>query len=163
MNKQLEENIKIKRVSFGFKTIHTEIIIDAAPNEVWTVLTDTLSYPEWSRFLVKIDGEIKDQGNIVTHFKVNDKKDKLNVIPHTISVKEGAYFYWSGKMMMGMKDDHRFIVKPYGQGKSKFVQSDIVRGGLSWVFGGWLMNVEKENYPKFNRALKTEVERRYPR
>ena len=156
-----QEKIETKRINWGHRTIHTEIIINAKPEEVWTVLTDTKNYPKWAKFLKQIDGDIRHQGKIDAYFQFNDKKDNLNKIHHTISVTEGQEFSWSEVFMAGIKDFHRFIVEPTTDGKTRFIQSDEAKGGLAWLLGKSIINLEKKGYPKFNRSLRAEVERRY--
>jgi uncharacterized protein YndB with AHSA1/START domain len=39
--------------------LRREIEIDARPEEVWHVLMDFRSYPEWNPFIVSIEGEAR--------------------------------------------------------------------------------------------------------
>ncbi|MEM6348258.1 MAG: SRPBCC domain-containing protein [Bacteroidota bacterium] len=156
-----QEKVETQKVGFGHRTIYTEIIIDASPEQVWSVLTDTPSYSDWAVFMEQIEGKIKDQGEIIAYFKFNEDKDKLNEIPHIISVTPGREFAWSETFMMGMTDHHRFIVEATADGKTRFIQSDSVSGGIAWLLGKSLINIEEANYPRFNRSLKAEVERRF--
>jgi uncharacterized protein YndB with AHSA1/START domain len=156
-----QEQVKTGRNASGHRTVYTEITIDATPDQVWQVLTDTKNYPNWAKFMVRIDGKIKHNGQIDAYFKPNPNKDKLNKVHHTISVTNGKEFSWSEVFMFGIKDFHRFIVEPTADGKTKFIQSDLVQGGLSWLLGKSIINFEAKNYPIFNKALKAEVERRF--
>ena len=136
------QKIKTKKVSFGHYIIHTEIMIDATPEQVWSVLIDTTNYPNWAVFMNKIDGEIRDNAEIDAYFVVNEKKQKVNKIRHTIAVAEGKEFSWSEVFMLGMKDYHRFIVEPTSDGKTRFVQSDLVTGGLTF-WAETLLNLKR--------------------
>ena len=158
-----QERVETGRNAEGHRSVHTEIVIDATPEQVWTVLTDTKSYPQWAVFMEAIEGKIRDQGQITAHFRPNEKKEKVNKVTHTISVTEGKEFSWSETVMMGIKDHHRYIVEPMPNGQTRFIQSDLVKSGMSWLMGNSLIKFEKENYPKFNRSLKAEVERRFPK
>lgn len=158
-----QEKVETEKVKAGHRTVHAEIIIDATPQQVWSVLTDTKSYGSWAKFMTKIDGEIKDQGNITVDFTVDEEKQKINQVKHVISATEGKEFAWSEKFMMGMIDNHRFIVEATADGKTRFIQSDEVKGGMAWLFGKSLMKFEMKNYPVFNRSLKAEAEKRFSR
>ncbi len=155
------ENVKVEKLSASHRTIYTDIIIEATPEQVWAVLTDTSSYKDWAVFLVDIQGEIKDGEKITAVFKINPKKEKFNTIEHTISVDEGKEFYWAEKGPGGIRDNHHFKVEPVDWGKTLFIQSDEIMKGITWLAGGNLSKMYAEGYQAFNRRLKAEVERRY--
>ncbi len=141
---------------------HTEIIIDATPAQVWSVLTDTESYPNWNDILLKIDGKIVDGGKVDVLFKAGPKA-KPQLFHNNLYVEEGVEFYWSQVQAMGIKDRHCFRVEATEGGKAKFIQSDQALGGLTWLIGKMAVNIQLDVYPNFNRSLKAEVERRYPK
>lgn len=154
------ETATTDKVRHSHHIIHTDIIIDTSPDVVWAVLTDTDSYDNWAAFLVGIEGEILDGAKIKTVFQINPAKDKLTRIDHTISVKDGQEFYWAEKGLGGIHDNHHFKVEPTSNGKTKFIQSDEIFGGLTWLMGGRLAKMYKNGYQAFNRGLKIESERR---
>ncbi len=156
-----EENVKMERLSASHRTIYTDIIIDATPEQVWSVLTDTASYKNWAAFLVDIQGEIKDGEKITADFKTNPKKEKLTTIEHTISVDEGKEFYWAEKGPGGIRDNHHFKVESIGDGRTRFIQSDEIMKGITWLMGANLSKLYAEGYQAFNRKLKVEVEQRF--
>ncbi len=156
-----DENIKVEKLSASHRTIYTDIIIDATPQQVWSVLTDTASYKEWAAFLVAIQGEIKDGEKITAVFQTNPKKEKRTTIEHTISVIDGKEFYWAEKGPGGIRDNHHFRVEPTKDGKTRFVQSDEIMKGITWLMGGNLSKMYAEGYTAFNRKLKAEVEQRF--
>lgn len=154
------ETHEIKRHKISHRSIYTDIIIEADASEVWEVLTDTASYKDWATFLIDIQGEIRHNETIIAFFQVNPEKEKINEIAHRISVEEGLEFYWSEKGPGGIKDNHHFKVVPLEKGRSRFIQSDELKGGLSFLLGGNLSKLYLSGYQEFNRALKKEVERR---
>lgn len=155
-----QETVKTEKIKASHRTIYTDIIIDATPEQVWTVLTDTENY-DWSVFMTNIDGKICDQCEIDAYFQMNSKKEKITKIHHTISVVDGKEFKWNEVFGFGILDNHRFIVESTADGKTKFIQSDECKGGLTWLLGKKVITIEEENYPRFNKALKAEVEKRY--
>ncbi len=40
------------------KTIESEIVLSAPPNDAWAVLIDFESYPDWNPFLPRVDAEL---------------------------------------------------------------------------------------------------------
>ncbi len=154
------ETGKSEKVSLSHHKIHTDITIDAAPEQVWAVLTDTQNYKDWAAFLVSIQGEIKDGAEIEVAFQMNPKKEKLTKIKHKIHVTEGVEFYWAEKGPGGICDNHHFRVEPVDGGKTRFVQSDEIMKGITWLIGGNLAKTYVEGYQAFNRGLKNEAERR---
>lgn len=154
------ETASAEKVSLTHHKIHTEIVIDASPQTVWDVLTDTGNYSDWAAFMVDIKGKISDGAQITVVFQINPAKEKLTTIDHTIKVVDGETFYWAEKGPGGIRDNHHFRVEPSGEGKTLFVQSDEIMGGLTLLMGGRLAKMYKEGYQAFNRGLKAEAERR---
>ncbi len=155
------ENVKVEKIKASHRKIYTDILIDATPEQVWSVLTDTGSYKSWSTFMIDIQGKIREGEKITIVFKVNPKKEKLTTIDHTISVVENSEFYWAEKGPGGIRDNHHFKVTPAEDGKTRFIQSDEIMQGITWLMGGNLSKIYARGYGAFNRNLKTEVERRF--
>ena len=155
------ETGSIEKVSFSHHRIYTDIVIDAAPDVVWSVLTDTPSYGNWAAFLVAIEGEISDGTKITAVFQTNPRKDKLTRIYHRISVSPGHSFFWAEKGPGGIRDNHHFKVEAAENGTTRFIQTDEIMGGLTWLIGGRLAKMYLLGYQAFNRGLKVEVERRF--
>lgn len=155
------ENVKVEKINHSHRKIYTDILIDATPEQVWSVLTDTKNYKNWAAFLVDIQGEIKDGNTITAVFQTNPKKEKFNTIEHTISVTNGEEFFWAEKGPGGIKDNHHFKVEPAENGKTKFIQSDEIMKGITWLMGGNLSKMYADGYQAFNRKLKAEVEKRF--
>lgn len=156
----MKETVKVEKAKWGHHKIYTDIIINGPAEQVWQVLKDTRSYKEWAEFLVDIDGELKDGNKITAKFQLNPSKPKFNTIAHTIQVKEGESFYWAEKGPMGICDNHHFRVEAIDRHTTRFVQSDELTKGATWLLGGYLSKVYAKGYRAFNKQLKEEVERR---
>lgn len=161
MPKVNNETVKVEKLKAAHRTIYTDIIIDASPEQVWSVLTDTNSYKNWALFMVDIQGEIKNGNTITAVFQLNPDKTKRNTIDHTISVLKGKEFFWAEKGPGGIVDNHHFKVEATEEGKTRFIQSDELTKGITWLMGGQLSKTYAKGYQAFNRALKAEVEARY--
>lgn len=155
------EKVGYQKLKMSHWVSHTEIIIDATPEQVWSVLTDTESYPNWNEIILKMDGKIQDKGKVDVLFKAGPKAKPQWFHHEAIFVVEGVEFYWSDVQTMGIKDRHCFRVEATNDGKTRFIHSDQVSGGMTWLFGKIAINTQMSVYPMFNRSLKAEVERRY--
>jgi hypothetical protein len=164
-NMELKEISPIEKVGYeklknSHWVSHTEIIIDATPDQVWSVLLDTKSYPDWSEIILKIDGEIVDKGEVDVLFQAGPKA-KPQTFHNYLYVEEGVEFYWSQVQTLCIKDRHCFRVEAIADGKTRFIQSDQALGGLTWMIGKVAAKTQLNIYPTFNRSLKKEVERRF--
>ncbi len=160
MEMTVMENGTTEKVGFTHHKIHTDILIDAPLAVVWAVLTNTADYGDWAAFLVDIEGQISNGAKITAVFQTDPAKKKLTRIDHKITVVDGQEFYWAEKGPGGIRDNHHFKVEPTADGKTRFVQSDEIMGGLTWLMGGRLAKMYLEGYRAFNRGLKVETERR---
>lgn len=157
----MKETVRVEKLKLSHRKIYTDIIINASSEQVWDVLKDTQSYKDWAAFLVDIDGTLTDGGKITARFQLNPSKESFNSIEHTIQVEEGKSFYWAEKGPMGICDNHHFIVKAIDRHTSRFIQSDELTKGATFLLGGYLSKVYAKGYQAFNRHLKKEVERRF--
>lgn len=155
------ETATTDKLSLTHHTIYTDITIDAPPSLVWAVLVDTDHYRDWAAFLVEIEGSILDGAKITAVFRTDPAKTKLTRIDHRITVIDGQEYFWAEKGPGGIRDNHHFKIEPTGDGGTKFVQSDEITGGLTWLMGGRLSKMYLEGYQAFNRSLKAEAERRH--
>ena len=93
-------------------------------------------------------------------FQLNPSKEKFNSISHKISVTKGVEFFWAEKGPMGICDNHHFRVEPIDDNTSKFIQTDELTKGATWLLGSYLSKLYVKGYEAFNQSLKKEVEQR---
>lgn len=57
---------------FSKKSVRAELVIPAQPEQVWSVITDPTSYPDWNPILVAIDGKFVEGQKLLVEMKNPD-------------------------------------------------------------------------------------------
>ncbi|MCG3267071.1 SRPBCC family protein [Yoonia sp. I 8.24] len=151
----------IAQLSATHATIHTSVLIDAAPADVWATLTDFETMSDWSTGTLQgIDGDIQDGGSVVVTFLfgTDDAGNPIsNEIPHSLILDEGKMFGWSDPFpadIGGGRDNHVYAVQPCGE-KTLFIQSDEV---IDNPYAANFVTQFLAGYQLFNAELKAAVE-----
>ncbi|MCT4610850.1 MAG: SRPBCC family protein [Pelagimonas sp.] len=152
---------EIAQLSATHATIHTSILIDAAPAEVWATLTNFEAMPTWSTGTLQgMTGDIENSGRVVATilFGVDDAGNPVsNDVPHTLIFEDGKKFGWSDPLPAdfgGGYDNHIYAVEACGD-KTLFTQSD------EFVDNAYALNFVTQlfaGYQLFNNELKAAVE-----
>lgn len=158
---KMKASMTIEKIKSSHLKIYTDITINAPAERVWSVLKDTKTYKNWAVFLTEIHGELRDGNKITAKFQLNPSKEKYNAIDHKIQVEDGKSFYWAEKGPMGICDNHHFKIEVLDKNTSRFIQSDELTKGATFLLGGYLSKVYAKGYQGFNQSLKKEVERRF--
>jgi uncharacterized protein YndB with AHSA1/START domain len=110
---------------------HVERRIDASPERVWALLTDTASYRDWNRAVVSIEGAIAPGGTISLVSIVNPKRTfKL----HITEMTRPNRLVWSDGMPLGLfKGQRTYLVQPR-EGVTHFEMTEAFSGPLAGVF-----------------------------
>lgn len=140
------------------KKIETQIIINAAPQKVWEILTDFNNYPNWNPFIKSIAGSI----NIGSTLKVTIEPEEgkgMTFKPVVQSLVKNKELSWLGKLLFkGVFDGkHKFQLIDNGNGITTFIQSEEFSGILvSFI------NLDKtaEGFNTMNQSLKEWAEER---
>lgn len=146
----------ITRVARNELRVATHIAIDAPPAEVWATLTDWDNLSTWSSSFVSLEGDFEDGGRVRVTFKVMGLKHRYE--RDLIDFQDGIQFAWSDRFLLGMVDRHRYRVEPHGNGATKFVQTDRVKGGAAIILGPLVARMLRRMYVRFNRELKNQIE-----
>src|SRR5690242_6190680 len=68
--------------------LHTEVEIDASPDQVWKVLTDRSTYPDWNPFIVSSTGDLVI-GEKITNVLRDTKGSETEFTPTLLAVEPG--------------------------------------------------------------------------
>ena len=147
--------------------IRTEIEIEAPPEIVWEIITDTDKYPEWNPYHTKVvrltnassyeTPKLHDKMQVFIH-KPNGKKLDLKV--SVLEIEKLKRFYWGGGLPLIFKGEHRFILKPVNSCTTKFHQDEDFWGAALPFVPLGPIDIEK-GYRLMNEALKTRAETQF--
>jgi hypothetical protein len=140
------------------RELHSEIEIDAPPERVWAVLADFGAYPDWNPFIRSIEGR-PDAGSRLK-VRIEPPGARAMTFRPTVRAAEPAReLRWLGRFLVpGLVDgEHRLVIEPLPDGRSKFVQSERFSGLLSGVLTRTLAATER-GFNQMNEALKERAE-----
>ena len=154
-----ETTSQVLRHSVLRMTLHTEIIIDAGPKRIWDVLTNFPGYQNWNPSISHAEGEARAG----TLLRVIIQWPGLKKGPYELEVLDAQperELRWLGHFgRTGLMDgDHRFVIEPIGDGRSKVIQSEDFAGWLVPFFAPWLRKNVLSGFEQMNSALKNRVE-----
>lgn len=150
--------IEVTRHRFSVEiTAATEI--DATPERVWAVLTDTAAYPTWNPFLRRLEGSLEVGRTLTVEFRPREDAEPRTMTPRVVDVEPGRRFAWLGRIAVpGVLDGrHTFTVEPTPGGGSRFVQHERLSGLLVPFFRRLLTVDTPRGFAAMNDALATRV------
>ncbi len=141
------------------RSIKTEIIIDASAENVWQVLMNHETYPEWNPFITQISGSTV-KGDELDVYIQGTGNSPMNFKPIVLVNKENTEFRWKGKMgIKGIFDgEHFFTLHQISANQTRFTQGEIFTGLLSGVLIKLIGKDTKAGFVSMNEALKLRTE-----
>ena len=141
---------------FGKKSVHSKISINATPNQVWEVITNTAQYNEWNTVMNLLEGNIKE-GNLVK-YRFTQEEGKHYDIPSQVKKMIPSSLLNQGGGMVGIITfDHKYILKEE-KGKTELVIHEDYRG-IFVPF--WNPEPVQKAYDRLNKDIKNRVESLY--
>lgn len=139
------------------KTIETRIEIDATPEQVWAVLTDTARFAEWNPFIRELSGELAIGSRLDVHIQPPGAKG-MRFRPTVRAFEPNRELRWLGKVgVRGLFDgEHRFGLESLPGGRTLFTHAETFRGLLVPFTSGMLANT-RAGFEAMNRALRDRV------
>jgi len=143
------------------KELRTSIEIDATPEQVWDVLMDFDSYPDWNPFITSLTGETEPGASIAAQLEPPDGKAMM-IRPKVLRADAAQEFRWLGRLGIPriFDGEHIFELEPTGEGRTRFIQREEFRGvlvsPLLWMVG----NSTHAGFVEMNEALKVRAEAR---
>jgi hypothetical protein len=139
--------------------LHTEIVIHAAAEAVWGVLTDFSRYHEWNPFIFAIEGSPAAGEALAVHFARGGKK-QVTFRPTVLYAEEARELRWLGRLVVPYLFDgeHRFAIEEIGGERVRFIQDERFAGLLVPLMRRDLDTMTRRGFQRMNRALKERVE-----
>jgi hypothetical protein len=143
--------------------LHSEIVIDASPAQVWEIISEFGAYPEWNPFIRRISGQMR-VGSKLEAFLQPPGGRGMTFRPTVLVVELEREFRWIGSLgIPGIFDgEHRFSIEPVGPERTRFVQEERFSGVLAPVILRFIGESTREGFAAMNRALKTRAEATIP-
>lgn len=139
------------------------IEIEAAPEQVWAVLTDLDAYPQWNPFITEAVVTSDDglRTGATMRNRLEQKGETSTFTPTVLEVSAGRELRWLGKVGPGWIGDgeHGFVIERTGRGTVRLTQSEKFSGVAVPFVADSLRNDTLPQFRAMNSALKQRVER----
>ena len=92
--------------------LNSEIEINASPETVWKLLTDTYRFPEWNPFIRRLRGEFKVGQKLVVFIQPSGANG-MEFRPEVVKVEPNRELRWLGHLILpGLFDgEHIFQIE----------------------------------------------------
>jgi len=139
-------------------TVFTSIVIDAAIDRVWRVLTDLDGYGAWNPYLVRIE-PTGDAQRVLVHQHIDNHAGDI-VRPVDIIRIEPWTMQWHGTLgePVDLQGDHFFALRRESAGRTIFDHWERFSGPRADQFIEKFGTAVTHNFGRFNLALKDTVE-----
>ncbi len=131
------------------RAISATIDIAATPQQVWAVLADLDSYPQWNPFIRSASGQLAE-GATLTLRLVPAQGRAMTFRPKVLAARPGELLRWIGRLIMpGIFDGtHQFALE----------DTETFRGVLV-PFTGKTITQTEADFRALNQALRRRAER----
>jgi hypothetical protein len=138
------------------KSYESSATIDAAPDAIWTVLTDARRYADWDSGVSKVEGTIAPGETIKVHTEANPGR----AFPVKVTDYQSAKsMTWSGGMPLGLFKGVRTFTLTPENGATRFDMREEYTGPLLPVIWRSMPDLGP-SFEQFARGLKATVEER---
>jgi hypothetical protein len=140
------------------RTITSTVELDAPPDEVWNVLTDTAAHSTWNPFITEFTGTLRIGSRIGIRIAPPGGRP-MTFRPTITHLEPERKIAWLGRLLLpGLFDGaHSFTLEPLSDGRTRLVQSETFRGVLVWFSAGLLRDTEA-GFTAMNEALRRRVD-----
>jgi hypothetical protein len=129
--------------------------INAAPQQIWAILTDAAAYPAWNPAVTRIEGRIAPGESIKVYVPVNPGR----TFPVKVSTFEAPRrMIWSGGMPLGLFTGTRvFTLAEQNHGTTEFHMQESYAGPLAGMMTRQIPDLSGA-FEEFGEALKKAAE-----
>ena len=137
----------------GRKSAHAEVLVEEAPEQVWTTLTDFNTITNWNDVLVPVEGELKENTTIKYEFS----QDTNNTTAISASVKQiepQKLIRQQGGVPLILTFEHQYQLVPVSGGTKVIIHEEY--RGVMVPF--WSPRPVEKAYERLLEALKVHLE-----
>jgi hypothetical protein len=138
--------------------ISATIEIAAPPQQVWAVLTDLASYPEWNPVFREASGQLTPGNRITITSTQPETGHTMTVKVKVLSAEPATELRWTSSVLGIMNSEHSFILSPTIDG-TQLVQTQTYRG-LFTRFPPKTVSRIQASFEAINEAIRQRAEDR---
>ena len=136
------------------RVLQTSVEIEAKSEQVWQVLTDFDSWPDWNSTDPGFSGELKEGARVeLTTAAPNGKTAQVKIT--LTSVEPNRQLSWESSVPLLFKARHLYRIETHESGCTLYNEASF--GGLLLPFIGKQLPTE-EMFNETNRRLKKRIE-----
>ena len=136
----------------GCASVHTEIVIDAPLEKVWSVILDTASYSNWNPVMVQVDGKHEIGKTLTYQVKAPDEKP-TEIKAKVKEIVPNSLLRQTGGIWGVLTFNHKYELEKV-KGGTKVTQHEDY-SGVGVFF--WDHKKMERAYKESNEALKKQV------
>ncbi|BDU35933.1 conserved exported hypothetical protein [Vibrio nigripulchritudo MADA3029] len=141
----------------GSNSVHTEIIIPSAPENVWHVLVDIERYHEWNPAIILVEGSLAEGNSVTYRFQETETK-AANITSKVIAIEPNTHLNHKGGIWGVITFDQHYYLEPHGLGTKFTIHEDYT----GFYVNFWDHSHTQTQYQKMADALKQRVLNLYP-
>lgn len=136
--------------------ISAAIQIAASPEQVWAVLADLASYPEWNHLFSEASGQLS-AGERITLKSVHPVNGRtMTVKARVLAAEPARELRWRSSLPGIMTGEHSFTLTP-AEGGTRLVQTETYSGLLAH-FSAKTISRFRASFQALNDAIKQRAE-----
>jgi hypothetical protein len=137
----------------------SEFEIEASDKQVWAVLTDFESYPDWNPSLPAISGELSE-GSTVSLTLGMPGRPNLKVKATLQEVTPNRRITWHGNVGGNwlFAGDREFAIQPLAEKKVRFIHVEDITGFFAPVFEVLMGGAQQRSHDALNESLRNRAE-----
>ena len=144
--------------------VTTAIEIAAPPEQVWAVLADLASYPQWHPVFRAVSGRLVPGSKLTITSTIPSSGRAMTVKVKVVTAEPGTELRWVSKLAGITISERRFLLRP-ADGGTSLVQAETYRGlGGGGGRGGRstfaLIDRIRGTFEAINEAIKQQAEAR---
>ena len=136
----------------GCASVHTEIVIEAPAENVWSVIVDTESYPDWNPVMIEADGK-HEVGKTLLYQVQAPGEEVAAIKAKVLEIIPNRLLRQSGGIWGVLTFDHRYQLEEV-DGGTKVIQHEDY-SGIGLIF--WDHKIMAPAYRQSNEALRQRV------
>jgi len=136
-----------------------EIIIQASPEKVWSILTNLSGHAEWNPMIYRAQGKIETGQTVKLSAKSGSFDMKYNCF--VVKVIPNREFIWKWHVLLPflIRGEHAFSLEPISEENVRFINKETFRGLLVPFLTKELTVYGKKSTMAMDKALKIRAEK----